>query len=359
MRTARNDSGATEGLVIDSAALLALLGDLDSSSPIAFDTEFQRERTYYPKLCLVQIGDGQVVAAVDALAEIDLSVLWRTLGDRTVWLHSGRQDLELLWQVARCRPGSLMDTQIAAGLAGFAPQIGYGPLVAELLGETLAKAHTRADWTRRPLADGALDYALDDVRYLTPLGQALARRLETLGRTQWLEEDCERLRRHDFDEDSVTLARRLKGFGRLAPDAASRAIALARWRESLAQRLDRPRRWVVADDLIIRLAQHPPQSVEDLRRSTEKPNKLLRREGESLLQALRDQVEDPPQQPEAPSTEERRQLKDLAAEIDERAQRLDIATEVVATRSELLGVLRGQPAERLTSGWRSECLKGL
>lgn len=345
--------------MIDSAALLELLGGLDPSCPVAFDTEFQRERTYYPKLCLVQLGDGHLVAAVDALAEIDLDELWKTLRERTVWLHSGRQDLELLWQIARCRPRSLMDTQIAAGLAGFAPQIGYGPLVSELLGETLAKAHTRADWTRRPLADGALDYALDDVRYLTPLGEALMRRLEGLGRTQWLAEDCERLRNHQFDEDSITLARRLKGFGRLAPDAASRAIALARWRESLAQKFDRPRRWVVADDLIVRLAQHPPQTVEDLRRTTDKPNKLLNREGESLLQALAERSEDPPPQPEAPSTEERRRLKDLAAEIDERARRLEIASEVVATRGELLGLLRGHPAERLTSGWRSDQLKDL
>lgn len=348
-----------QALVTDSAALSELLAGLNASRPIAFDTEFQRERTYYPKLCLVQLGDGDRVAAVDALADIDLKALWRTLGDRTVWLHSGRQDLELLWQVARCRPGSLMDTQIAAGLAGFAPQIGYGPLVAELLQETLAKAHTRADWTRRPLADGALDYALDDVRYLPALGAALEQQLDGLGRREWLEEDCERLRRHTFDEDPSSLARRIKGFGRLGPEAAARATALAQWRESLAQRLDRPRRWVVADDLIIRLAQNPPQTAEDLRRSTEKPNKLLRREGESLLKALASPLPEAPTQQQAPNPDERRQLKALAAEIEERARRLEVATEVLATRSELLGLLRGEPNARLAQGWRSTYLKDL
>ncbi len=174
--------------VATSADLLDALARLAAGDFVALDTEFMRESTYFPKLCLIQAASSDACAVLDPLALPDLDPLWQFLGrrERTKVLHAARQDLEVLATATRGQPvpGPIFDTQIAAALLGHPAQIGYGSLVAERLGHTLAKGHTRTDWTRRPLTPEQLQYAEDDVRYLVPLYLDLRAALRSRGATR-------------------------------------------------------------------------------------------------------------------------------------------------------------------------------
>jgi len=182
----------SELYVDDDALLNGFLDELAHIDSIPLDTEFVREKTYYPQLCLIQIAAGDSIACIDCLADIDLGALYDSLlRDECTWIvHSCRQDLEVIFQHTQRLPSTLIDTQIAAGLVGYAPQISLQDIVADMLGVELDKSHTRTDWSRRPLPSAAIQYAGDDVRSLHALWDALAVKLDALGRREWLEQDC-------------------------------------------------------------------------------------------------------------------------------------------------------------------------
>jgi len=232
---------------------LAEIADrLASQTVIGLDTEFLRERTYHAQLCLLQLAWTGAAVCVDPLAVTDLAPLRATLSapPAVKILHASRQDLEvLLPALGLVRP--LFDTQIAAALTGESAQIGYAELVRRLLGVELAKAHTRADWSRRPLSADQIEYALDDVRHLLALKEALQERIERLGRLAWLAEEFAAL------EDPATLTvdpeqawRRLKGCSGLDPGRQRLLRSLAAWRERRALERDRPRGWILDDELL-------------------------------------------------------------------------------------------------------------
>ena len=196
--------------VTTSAELLDALARLARADFVALDTEFMRESTYFPKLCLIQAASCDACTVLDPLRLPDLAPLWQFLGDRqrTKVLHAARQDLEVFATATGDLPvpGPIFDTQIAAALLGYPGQIGYGSLVAERLGHTLAKGHTRTDWTRRPLTPEQLQYAEDDVRYLAPLYLDLRAALEAAQRLDWLYEETrelEQLDLHGTDPDAA------------------------------------------------------------------------------------------------------------------------------------------------------------
>src|SRR5690554_6349019 len=184
-----------EDLIDDERGLHELCDALLKAELVGIDTEFVRERTYYPQLCLVQVATDKVTVCVDCLAGLDLAPFFTTLvRPEVTWvLHSGRQDLEVIRQHANVLPHRVIDTQIAAALTGRAAQIGLREALATVLGIDIGKDHTRADWSARPLPEGPLRYALDDVRYLLPLWHRLEGELDRLGRLEWLAEDCARL----------------------------------------------------------------------------------------------------------------------------------------------------------------------
>src|SRR4030095_9606909 len=175
-----------------TADLSDALARLAPGDFVALDTEFMRESTYFPKLCLIQAATSDACAVLDPLALPDLGPLWQFLAsrERTKVLHAARQDLEVLTTATPGQPvpGPIFDTQIAAALLGHPAQIGYGSLVAERLGHSLARGHTRTDWSRRPLTPEQLQYAEDDVRYLVPLYLDLQAALQAAGRLEWLYE---------------------------------------------------------------------------------------------------------------------------------------------------------------------------
>ena len=177
-------------VVTTSAALAELGAQLETFAAIGLDTEFLRERTYRAELCLVQVSATRDASCVDPLALTDLEPLVRALTAQSTIkvMHASRQDIEVLLPVTGLvRP--VFDTQIAAALTGLPAQVGYAELVRRLIGQDLAKTHTRTDWSRRPLSPEQIEYALDDVRYLLPLKSLLEEQLQKLGRLQWLSEE--------------------------------------------------------------------------------------------------------------------------------------------------------------------------
>ena len=325
---------------------------------VALDTEFVREKTYYPKFCLIQIASPKFVGCVDCLAGVDLAPLFDFLFDsERAWvLHSARQDLEVIYQAAERVPHELIDTQIAAALLGHPSQIGLGDLLSAVLDVNLEKGYARTDWSRRPLPDPALRYAFDDVRHLLPLWERLRSALENLGRLGWFEEDCRAALATPPLTPPTALWARLRGRGSLELRSQCAALALVRWRERCAQTLDRPRRWILSDDLLLRIARSLPRNVDALKSIPEIPCRLAERWGTDILSSLEDC--DRPETREVVSAHanggrpDKKTLQELQERVRRRADELGIQAEILATRKELGELITGRSAERSTTGWR-------
>jgi len=252
----------------------------------ALDTEFLREKTYYPKLCLLQVATPDCVACIDPLALDDLGPLLDLVFDAgiTKVMHAARQDMEIFYHLRGTAPASVFDTQIAALLLGYPDQIGYGNLVREVLDINLEKLHTRADWSLRPLTRAQIEYAADDVIYLVDVYRNLHARLAERGRLEWLEEDFARLSSDTLYSNPPEDAwLRVKGGNRLKGAALAALQALAGWRESLAQQRDRPRGWILKDDVMVEIARHRPASIEELVRIRGLQEAFIRHNGEEVL----------------------------------------------------------------------------
>jgi ribonuclease D len=352
--------------VITSAELLQALENLAPGDFIALDTEFMRESTYFPKLCLIQAANSGACAVLDPLTLPDLAPLWQFLADRrrTKVLHAARQDLEVLATARRdsAVPGPIFDTQIAAALLGYPAQIGYGSLVAERLGHTLAKGHTRTDWTRRPLTPEQLQYAEDDVRYLVPLYLDLLDALQAAGRLEWLYEETRELEGLDLQgADPDAPWRRLKGLERLPPQQRATVKLLAQWREAAAIRHDKPRGWILADDALREIAERMPSSTRDLEEVRSVPAGVVRRRGEEILglvergraDAVNEAAASTPPRPQPQQIALVTKLLNLARET---AQHAKINAELLATRRDVEQLVFARRTEHLLSGWRREII---
>jgi ribonuclease D len=345
------------GWIDNDAALERLVGVLATTPIAAVDTEFVREKTYYPQLCLIQIGAGEQVACVDCLAKLDLEPLYARLFDPSfTWvLHSARQDLEVVFQLAGRMPPRLIDTQVAAAFTGYPPQIGLEGLLKRELGVELGESFARTDWSRRPLPDAPLRYALDDVRYLLPAWQRIDAELERLGRREWLREDCERMLAEQPVGDTTAVWSRLKGVHGLPFASQCAALALVRWREAAAQRSDRPRRWLLADEVLIEVAATLPRDADALDAIAQ--SKFVARSAPTVLAALAACMA-PDLQAEvranaAGVAPDKVTVKGLQERVRQRAAVLGVEPEILATRRDLVGVALGNPPEHLRRGWRA------
>lgn len=352
--------------VTSSAELLQALERLAPGDFVALDTEFMRESTYFPKLCLIQAANAGACAVLDPLTLPDLAPLWQFLGDRAriKVLHAARQDLEVLATATRdpAVPGPIFDTQIAAALLGHPAQIGYGSLVAERLGHTLAKGHTRTDWTRRPLAPEQLQYAEDDVRYLVPLYLDLRTALQAAGRLDWLYEETRELEGLDLQgADPDAAWRRLKGLDRLQPQQRATLKLLAQWREAAAIRHDKPRGWILADDALREIAERLPATMGDLEAVRNVPPGIVRRRGDEILtliergraDAVNEAAASNPPRPQPQQLALVTKLMNLARET---AQHAKINAELLATRRDVEQLVFARRTEHLLSGWRREII---
>lgn len=347
--------------LVDPATDARVVDTLSAASRIGIDTEFMREKTYFAELALVQVAtgmkpDGEVLC-IDPLTLRDqpgYREFWHA-AMRPAWvLHSGRQDIEVIFQSAACMPGEVFDTQVAAGLLGMQPQIGYANLVAELFDVELAKSHTRADWLKRPLSQSVLNYAAEDVEYLLPAYEELVSRLEKLGRRDWAVEDSALLLDESLyvvEPDSAIF--RVKGAGKLRGAARAAATALADWREREALDRNRPRQWILRDPVLIELAVRRPQDVASLKEIDGLQDRTVQRLGRTLLAVLESAGQhDPFQPPLRPDESQKRLMKQAQKRIAKLADELGIAAEIIAPKKELSAAMQGERELRLFRGWR-------
>jgi ribonuclease D len=257
-------------LIADSAQLAAFCERISQSDFITVDTEFMRERTYWPQLCLVQVAGSEDVAAIDPLAEgMDLSPLLRLLYDDRLLkvFHAARQDIEIFFHMTGRIPSPLFDTQVAAMVCGYGDSVSYETLAAQLAGARIDKSVRFTDWSARPLTDRQISYALADVTHLRKVYTALAKRLMSSGRASWLQEEMATLL-----EPATYRLEPEEAWRRLKPRAGSRPRMLAvlrevaAWREREAQRRDVPRNRIIRDETVMDIAAHAPSTVEEIAR---------------------------------------------------------------------------------------------
>lgn len=333
---------------------------LRAGEAIGIDTEFLRTSQYAPVLCIVQVAAGGRVFCVDELAGLDSTPLWDVLcaGAGLRIVHAAKQDQEVI----RIRHGRLLsplfDTQVAAALAGHPPQVGYAGLVKALMDIDIDKTHTRADWSKRPLAPELIDYAATDVAHLHELHDRLADTLRRLGRYEWALEDSARLTDPALYAVDVDEAwRRMPGIPRMAPRAQLRARRLARWREEYAMRSDKPRQWILSDRALLDIAQRGPANAAGLAECEDVQPGFVRRQGEAVLAELAAADDDfaagvvPVQEPRAELVDPA-ELKRLGRVVEACARELDIPQEILATRRDLTGLIRGERDLRPLAGWR-------
>jgi len=257
-------------LITDSAELAALCERISNSDFVAVDTEFMRENSYWPDLCLIQIGDSEEAAAIDPKAEgIDLTPLLHLLVNNEEVLkvfHAGGQDIEIIYNLTGRTPHPLFDTQIAAMALGLGEQVGYSNLVENLVGTTLDKGARFTDWGRRPLDRRQIDYAIGDVTHLANLFPKMLERLRKTGRGAWLDQEMERIADPaNYQSDPQLAWKRVRVASR-KPEILGRLKALAAWRELEAQGKNLPRGRVMKDETMADIAAHPPADQEALGR---------------------------------------------------------------------------------------------
>src|SRR5580765_5962211 len=275
-------------IVETTASLEQLVGELEQAPYVALDTEFMRDQTYWPKLCLMQVAaPGGPAAIIDPIAEgMDLSPMYRLIGkpDLIKVLHAARQDIEIFWHQGDVIPDPLFDTQIAAMVCGFGDSASYETLVRKLAKAEIDKSPRFTDWSRRPLSQRQLEYALADVTYLRLVYELLSKELDKTDRASWVEEEEATLKDPaTYRLDPTEAWRRLK------PRSGNKRFlavlaGVAAWREREAQARDVPRNRILKDEAVLEIASHPPPDAEHLGQIRAIPNGYANsRAGKALI----------------------------------------------------------------------------
>ena len=346
-------------------ALAAFCSSQADSSYITVDTEFVRESTYYPQLCLVQVAGESDAAAIDTLAEdLDLEPLFALLRkpDLLKVFHAARQDLEIFYTMMGAVPAPVFDTQVAAMVLGFGDQVGYEVLVNKILGHSLDKSSRFTDWSRRPLTDRQIDYAMADVDHLRPIYEELQGRLDENGRAHWLTEEMRILTAEDtYRNDPDVAWKRLKARG-LKPRALAVLQKVAAWREREAQRRNTPRNRVVRDDTVLDIAGSMPSTADDLRRIRGLGKNIPDgRTGQEILAAVKEAVDIPRE--DLPKMKRREQpppgvaptMELLKVLLKAKCDQEGIASRLIATADDLEKLAMDDEADvQALKGWRRE-----
>lgn len=345
---------------VDTAeALEQLCAQLADAEWVAVDTEFVRERTYYPRLCLIQLSTPELNACVDALRLKRLDPVLDILFDPAVIkvMHACRQDMEVFFHLCERLPAPVFDTQVAAPVLGLPHQVGYAALVAELLGVQLDKAHTRTDWCQRPLSEGQLTYAIEDVLYLGPLYLRLRDELQRLERLEWLKEDFAALTDSSLYRNPPGDAwKRIRGAARLKGPQRAVLKALAAWRERTARRADLPRSWLLRDDALLDIARARPRELAQLDRLRSLKKATLEHYGEELLDLVRESAHETPPRLDARarslSLEQEALLDVMMSLVHVKGAEYGIDPAVIASRNDLVKVLDADRNAAVMHGWR-------
>jgi ribonuclease D len=351
--------------ITTTAELAAFCDKLKGQPFVAVDTEFMRETTYWPKLCLIQAAAPGVEAAIDPLAEgMDLEPFLVVLRDPAILkvFHAARQDVEIFNNL-QAMPTPLFDTQVAGMAAGFGEQIAYDALVRQMLKIELDKSSRFTDWARRPLSDNQLTYAIADVTHLAALYPMLRKRLEDEGRLAWVTDEMASLNDPaNYDVEPENAWKRLRP-RRHTPKYLSVYRAVAAWRERTAQTRDQPRGRILKDEAIDEIATQAPTDAEQLDRLRSAPKGFSgSRYGPELLAAIREALKDP--EAYAPVIERARHAPSPAAGavvellkvlLKARAEEAGVASKLIATVADLeLIANHDEAATAALTGWRRE-----
>jgi ribonuclease D len=336
-------------LVTDDSALAAECRQWRGREALGLDTEFMRVSTFYPKIALIQVADGERIVLIDPLSIGDWSPFSALLGDPNIVkvMHSPSEDLLVFHTFLQVLPAPIFDTQLATALVGEGGGISYQNLVRQRFGIELPKGETRSDWLQRPLSTEQLDYAALDVAYLPQCWQQLSAALRAQGREQWLQEDSARMLRQfaadlarDFRDDYLDF----KAGWQLRPQQLSALQALAAWRERRARVRDKPRSWILKDTALFALAQQLPQSKQQLAAVEDVSDNFVRFEGDEVMHLLRAARESPPERgpppPPKPLTQAQKQRLRKAQEwIESKAATLNLPADILGRKRLLQALL--------------------
>lgn len=334
---------------------------LKGSSWLAVDTEFERTQTYFPELCLIQVANADVAAIIDPIAIANLDPFFDVLYDESITkvFHSVHQDLEIFFHLKGSVPTPIFDTQIAAPLLGYAEQIGYAKLVHQLLGVELGKAFTRSDWKQRPLKQGQLEYAINDVTYLGLAYIQFVEKLEKLNRLAWLEKDFSELANPErYQPDPEHIWKRIREAKKLKGKKLAVLQKLAAWREITAREKNRPRNWLMRDDAIVDMAQLLPEDLNALKKIKGLQDRFVKNHGEQLLEIIHNSMKLSPEpivnikQNEKLTGQQEAMVDALSVIVRLQAQIHQMNPTALASKKELQAFVRNQDDSILQSGWR-------
>jgi len=363
--------------ITDRKGLESLCRTLERSPRLALDTEFVGEETFVPRLELIQVATEDTAAIIDfptVQADGSLDAFWQLVcrSDVEKIVHAGRQDLDLFATHAGQIPKPFFDTQIAAAMVGYGAQVAYANLVHRLHGAKLDKAHTFTNWSARPLSRAQLSYALEDVQYLLSIHRHLHGRLTELGRLPWAHEEFARLENMVGEKSREPQERyqRIRGWDSLKPKAAGVLRELAAWRETEARRRNVPRGRILRDEVLLQLARHPPQTVDELRSVRGIHSSEAERNGEQVMTTIHSALALPPSawptmpRDRKPDPESTGLVELLQAVLKARAAAQGIAPSLLATAADIQTLVeskRQSIAEDLPvlRGWRRQLVGGL
>ena len=353
-------------LITTTEALEELCERLAKSDFITVDTEFMRENTYWPELCLVQVGNTQEAAAIDPLADgLDLTCLWNLMCDNDDVLkvfHAGGQDVEIVYNFTGKTPHPIFDTQIAMMAISQSEQIGYANLVESWLGLTIDKGARFTDWSRRPLTDRQIEYAIGDVTHLAEIFPKILEKLIATGRGGWLDAEMDRLADPDnYANDADEAWKRIRSPGRNA-QVLGRLKALAAWREGEAQHKNIPRGRIMRDETLADIASHPPRKQADLAKVRGLSNAWKDNDiGKRLLKVI-DKAEPLPKAEMPPKIKRGAPLGKEGALVADllklllkiRAREIDVASRLLTKADEMEALAAGVRDLPILQGWRYE-----
>ncbi|CAA6825320.1 MAG: Ribonuclease D (EC [uncultured Thiotrichaceae bacterium] len=348
----------------NSEALSGYLERVDSAKWVMLDTEFIREKTYFPKLCLIQVATETTQACIDPLAIKDLSPFfdWIYRKEMVKVFHAAWQDLEIVYQLSDAIPSSIFDTQIAAAVLGLGDQMGYARLVEQLLGVQLDKSQSRTDWSRRPLSQKQLEYAIGDVTYLRDMYPMLLQQLEESGRLSWLQKSFSHLEdATQYEPDPRGCWKRVKGVHLLKPAQLTALRELAAWREEQAIKKDLPRRWLLSDEVLIDIVRMKVADLESFQQVRGLKPEQITRNGKLWLSLIEKGQALPREEwPELPKKRKLDAQLALVADllmvlVNQQARENNISPQMIATRSQVEKML-SEGRDNLSDDWRGSLM---
>ncbi|MEM7046935.1 MAG: ribonuclease D [Pseudomonadota bacterium] len=348
-------------VIVNQDDLDQLCAGLARTDTVAIDTEFIREKTYWPRICLIQVAAQGHEAVIDALASLDLTPLWKVTANKKITkvLHAAQQDLEIFYQhMGKRKPQNIKDTQIMAMALGYGEAPSYAYLIESLFGKQLDKSSRLSNWAQRPLSESQINYALQDVRYLLPAYKELNNKLKANKREHWTEHEYEVMLNPDRYRPNPKQAwQRIKGARRNVKHLTT-LQGMAQWREEVAMKSNIPIQWVMRDEVLKQIANERPTNKKDLGQVRGIASGSVRHYGDKILRIISDSVQKKPPPPEPKKLIANRytQVADIMKLLlRQRAAEHKVATKLIATSAEVdLIVTHGDIDTPALKGWRRD-----